>query len=137
MFDRRELELNYFLLGVFHYGRWCIGSGFFPAQMSNCLGFYWDIFIQHDSTEVVTCKILFLLIIFLFLAYICLIHWLIEPEQTIPILIMDKFVLLLQLCIRDMMFIIKQQRCCRVALHFTWFVVFLALIWHDVYNYGI
>ena len=69
----------------------------------------------------------------------------IEPEQIIPILIIDKFVLLLRLCIWDMiiiiiiiiMFIINQQRRCRVALHFTWFVVFLAFIWHDVYNYGI
>jgi hypothetical protein len=34
------------------------------------------------------------------------------------------------------LFIINQQRRCRVALRFTWFVVFLALIWHDVYNYG-
>jgi hypothetical protein len=39
-----DLELNYFLLGVFHYGRWRNGSGFFPAQMSNWRVFYWDIF---------------------------------------------------------------------------------------------
>ena len=48
-------------------------AGFFPAQMSNwrffLLGY---IFIQHDSVEMVTRKILFLLIIFLFLAYFCL-----------------------------------------------------------------
>jgi hypothetical protein len=39
-----ELELNYFLLGVFHYGRWRNGSGFFPAQKSNWRVFYLDIF---------------------------------------------------------------------------------------------
>ena len=31
-------------MGVFHYGRWRNGSGFFPAQMSNWRVFYWDTF---------------------------------------------------------------------------------------------
>ena len=35
------------------------------------------------------------------------------------------------------MFIINQQRRYRVALHFTWCIVFLAFIWHGVYHYGI
>jgi hypothetical protein len=37
----------------------------------------------------------------------------------------------------DVMFIINQQRRYRVALHFTWCIVFMAFIWHGVYYYGI
>ena len=35
------------------------------------------------------------------------------------------------------MFIINQQRCYRLTLHFTWCIIFLAFIWHGVYYYGI
>ena len=51
----RELELNYFLLDVFHYGRWRIGCGFPPLH----------------RIEVVIRKFYFN-IIFLFVAYIYL-----------------------------------------------------------------
>ena len=35
----------------------------------------------------------------------------------------------------NVIFKINQQRRCRVALHFTWFIVALTFIWFGVYNY--
>jgi len=45
---------------------------------------------------------------------------------------MDLKLFILIKCIATSKFSLSlvQQRRCRMALHFTWFVVFLALIWH-------
>jgi hypothetical protein len=43
-------------LGVFHYGKWRIGSGVFPLK-GVIVGFLLDyIFVQHDNAEVIARK---------------------------------------------------------------------------------
>ena len=79
-------------------------AGFFPLTWvigGFFIGIYFHSARQRRSGQ--TKKKCFFKLFSYFWHTFVFIYWLIGPEQTIPILIMDKCVLLLRLCIRDMM----------------------------------